>query len=179
MRQFLIGGALLGAAWWFHSHFLVPLQQREVGCLQKLAEVRQRIGEAKARIDEIGKQESATASARDLLDSLKGNFPKEPTVVWLPLRLKTHLRGAGITEVGIRVNSALPEPGAPGFERSFWNLNIPRQEGMQTMNGLLLALKEIERQESFVRILDLSFVADSAPPHWPAGGLNVTALVPK
>lgn len=178
-RQFLTGGAVLGVAWWFHSHWLVPLQQREVGCLKALADVRQRLNDAKVQIQEIGNQEQAAAGTRSLLNSLQAGIPKQATAVWLPVRLKTHLRSAGIAEAGIRLNSTTPEPGVPGYERSYWHLNLPRQEGMRTMAGALLAVAEIERQEPFVRILDVSFSADPEEPHWSAGGFNVTALVPK
>jgi hypothetical protein len=179
VRQFLTGGAVLGVAWWFHSHWLVPLQHREVESLKALADVRQRISEAKAKIREIGEQEQAAGGARGLLESLRDDVPKEPTAVWLPVRLQKHLRTGGISEAGIRLNSTIPEPGVTGYERTYWHVNLPMQDGTRTMNGLLLAVGEIERQEPFVRILDISFVSGSEEPHWPVGGLNVTALVPK
>lgn len=179
VRQFLAAGAVLGAAWCIHSHWLVPVQQREAECLQALADVRQRLGDAKAKIQEIRRQEQAAGGARGLLASLRDNVPEEPTSVWLPVRLRAPLRSAGIEEAGIRMNSAIPDPSVPGYERTFWHLNLPRQDGMKTMGGVLLAVAEIERHEPFVRILDVSFATDSEEPHWPAGGLNVTALVPK
>jgi hypothetical protein len=215
-RRFLTGGMVLAAAWWFHSHRLVPLQQREVECMQALSDVRQRISDAKAKIHEIGKQEKAAGDARALLDSLQGDVPKDSAAVWLPLRLRTHLRNAGITEARIRVNPAMVEsvvadseqtffagklrthqrtggiaeggiraaatvrePGVPGYERTYWQLNLPGQDGMRSMSEVLQAVAEIERQEPSMRILDLSFVAASEAPHWPAGEFNVTALVPK
>jgi hypothetical protein len=178
-RQFVACGAVLGAAWWFHSHWLVPMQQREARCLQALPDVQQRVGDAKATIHEMSKQEQMAAGARSLLDSLQDGLPKDPTAVWLPVRLKADLRSAGIAEVGIRMNSAIPEPGVPGHERSYWHLNLPRQDGMRTMGALLLAVADIVRQEPFLRILDVSFGSDSEEPHRPAGSLNVTALVPK
>lgn len=179
VRQFLAGGAVLGVAWWFHSHWLIPLQRREVECLKTLADVRQRLSDAKAEIHEISKQEQVAAGTRGLLHSLQHGIPKEPTAVWLPVRLRAHLRSAGIADAGIRLNSEIPEPGVPDYERTYWHLNLPRQEGMRTMGGVLLAVTEIERQEPFVRILDVSFSADPEEPHWFAGGFNVTALVPK
>jgi len=179
VRQFLAGGAVLGVAWWFYSHWLVPLQQREVECQKTLAETRQRLSDAKMQIQEIAKEEQAAAGTRSLLNSLQNGIPKEPTAVWLPVRLKAHLDSAGITEAGIRLNSAIPEPGVPDYERTYWNLNRPRQEGMRTMGAVLLAVAEIEKQEPFVKILDVSFNADPEAPHWFAGGINVTALVPK
>jgi len=179
VRQFLMGGVLLGAAWWFHSHWFVPLQQREVECMRELGEARQRVSDAKLKIHEVSRKEQAARVTRGVLDSLQGDIPKEPMVVWLPVRLRTHLRGTGIADAAIRMNSAMPEPDVPGYERSFWHLNLPKQGGMRNINDVLLAVAEIERQQPFVRILDLSFSADPEEPHWPAGRFNVSVLVPK
>ncbi len=179
VQRFAAGAAMVGVAWYFNTHWLVPLRLREAESRQKLADARQRISDSKGKIREIGVEEHAARAARASLDSLQRDIPKDPTPVWLPVRLKKHLRSAGIAEAGIRMNVAIPEPGIPGYERSYWHLNLPRQEGMRTMSGLLLAVAEIERQEPFVRILDVSFSSDSDEPHWPAGGFNVTALVPQ
>lgn len=178
-RRIVAGGVALGAAWWFHTHWIAPLRQRETECQQAVADVQQHLSDAKAELKEIGREEQEVAHARGLLDSLHADVPKGPTVVWLPVRLRTHLRSAGIAEAGIRINSVVPESGVAGYERTYWHLNLSKQEGMQNMSAVLLAVAEIERQAPFVRILDVSFCADNKEPHWPVGGFNVTALVPK
>lgn len=179
LRRVLAGGVVLGTAWWFHSQMLVPLQQRERECLRAIDDVQRRLTDARAVLQEIRDRETKVASAGAALDPLRGEAPKDPTVIWLPERLKKDLHSGGIAEAGIRVNSALPEPFAGGYERTYWHINVPQQPGIPNMNAALLAVTEIERQESFVRILDLTFRADPDEPHRPAGSLNVSAIVRK
>ncbi|MEQ1860758.1 MAG: hypothetical protein ABMA13_12560 [Chthoniobacteraceae bacterium] len=175
----MIGGALVGAAWWFHSSRIAPLVEREVSLQSSLADVRQRLGAARVAARNIIEQEQKSADARAGLTALLGARPTGPAVVWFPVRLNSHLQRFGIAEAGIRLNATVPERGLAGFHRGYWHLNVPAQVGMKNLTGVLLAVAEIEEQESFVRVLDFSFQSSVEPPHWPAGGLNVAALLRK
>ena len=179
IRRILAGSVVLCAAWWFHSHWIAPLRRHETDCQKSLVELRQRLGDAKEQIRMAGEQAAEAARVQASLELLRGGISSGPTTVWLPVRIKTHLQRAGVADTVIRMNSALPEPGLAGYERTSWNLNVPRQEKLQNMNGILLAVAEIESKEPFVRILDLSFRSEVKEPHLPAGVINVTALVPK
>ncbi len=121
--------------------------------------------------------EQKAAHTRASLTTLHGESPAEPAVVWFPSRLREGLSGFGIATVAIRLNTAVPEPGLAGFKRTYWNVDLPLQEGMGSMTGVLLALVEIEQRKSFVKILDFSFHSDVAEPHGPVGLFNVEALV--
>lgn len=179
LRLILTGSVVLCAGWWFRGHRLVPLEQREAESLHALAGARQRLGTAKETIQGMNAQKQEAARTLGSLDALNRDIPKDPTLVWLPVRVKAHLQKGGVDEATIRINSAMPDPVVAGYERTNWHVHLPSQDGMRNMAGVLLALAEIERQEPFVRILDVDFHAGSEAPHWPTGGFNVTALVPK
>lgn len=176
-RRTLAGSAVLGAAWWFHTHWIAPLQRREIEARQCLVEVRQRIEDARSELQAINELGQTAAHARASLTTLQGESPSEPAVVWFPARLRQCLSSFGIAEAAIRLNTAVPEPGLAGFKRTYWNVNLPLQDGMRSMTGVLLAVAEIEQRKSFVKILDFSFHSDAAEPHGPVGGCNVEALV--
>ena len=179
LRRLLTGSAALGAAWWFHSHWIVPLQRCEVESQQTLAQSRARLSDAREQIRKTSERAPEAARVNALLKALHSGIPGEPTAVWLPVRIEKHLRSAGIVDTVIRMNATSPEPGIAGYERSFWNLNVPRQERMKNLDGVLLELADIESKEPFVRILDLYFHSEAEHQHSPAGGVNVTALIPK
>lgn len=179
LRQFLTGSVALGAAWYFHSHWIAPLQRCEAECQRSLAEARVRLSDARDQIRKTSDQAPEAARVSASLKALHSGIPGEPTAVWLPVRIEKHLRSAGIVGTVIRMNATSPEPGIAGYERSFWNLNVPRQERMKNLDGVLLELADIEAKEPFVRILDLYFHSEAEHQHSPAGGVNVTALIPK
>lgn len=180
-RRIAAGGAVLAAAWCFHSQWIAPLRRCELELTQGLAEVRQRIADGKTEIREAVKQEQEQGrmNARMELNSLRGDRPGEPAVVWLPARLKSDIARFGIQGAVVRQNSAVPEPGLHGYERTYWRLTLPPQSGARTMTGVLLAVADIEQADRRLKVLDFSFQCDAAEPHWPAGGFNISALVRK
>ncbi len=181
LRGIVAGGALLAAAWCFHSRWIVPLQRCELELAGGLADVRQRLADARIEIREAVKQEQEQGSvnARMELSSLRGDRPGEPAVVWLPPKLRTDLAQFGIEEAVIRQNSAVPEPGLSGYERTYWRLTLPPQGGMRTMTGVLLAVADLEQSDRRLKVLDFSFQCDAVDSRWPAGGFNISALVRK
>ena len=179
LRRILTGGAALGAAWWCHSHWIAPLQRCEAESQRSLGEARLRLSDAREQIRKTGEQAPEAARVRASLEALHSDIPSEPTAVWLPVRIEKHLQSGGIAGAVIRMNSKSPEPGVAGYERSFWNLNVPRQDTMKNLDDVLLKLADIESKEPFVRILDLSFHSEAEHQHSPAGGVNVTALIPR
>lgn len=180
-RRIAAGGAVLAAAWCFHSQWTAPLRRCELEQTQGLADVRQRIADARTEIREAlnQEQEQGKMNARMELNSLRGGQPGEPAVVWLPARLRSDLARFGIQGAAVRQNSAVPEPGLHGYERTYWRLTLPPQGGARTMTGILLAVADIERADRGLKVLDFSFQCDAAEPHWPAGGFNISALVRK
>ena len=98
---------------------------------------------------------------------------------WFPVKLRAHLRNFGITEATVRMNGSKPEPGVLGYERTYWRLTFPRQEGVRNISSILLALAEVEQIDRAVKILDFSLHSDPEPPHAPLGGVNIAALLRK
>jgi hypothetical protein len=176
-RRTLTGSLVLGAAWWFHAHWIAPLQRHEVQARKGLAETRQRIEDARSELQVIRELGLRAARASASLTTLQGESLAEPAVVWLPMRLNHCLGGLGIEKVAIRLNAAVSEPGLAGYKRTYWNLNLPLQDGMRSMSGVLLAVAELEQRKSFVKVLDFDFRSDAAEPHGPVGVCNVEVLV--
>lgn len=179
LRLIQAGGAVLGAAWWFHSQWIVPLRHREAESLQQMAGVRERIETAREEMQMISEQEQEAARARNALNSLYRHIPASPAVAWFPGRLREHFRRLGIDEIAVRLNTTAPEPEFPAYERTYWRVNMPVQGGSRNMNGILLAVAEFEQQETFVKILDLSFRSGPGEPGGPTGGFNAAAFVRK
>lgn len=181
LRRIAAGGVLLAAAWCFYSQWIVPLRRCELEMAEGLADVRQRLADARIEIREALKQEQehGSVNARMALSSLRGDRPGEPAVVWLPPKLRTDLARFGIEEAVIRQNSAVSEPGLSEYERTYWRLTLPAQGGMRTMTGVLLAVADLDQSDRGLKILDFFFQCDAGAPHWPAGGFNISALVRK
>lgn len=180
MRIWLLSGGLLGLALW-NGHLQLQahgaLREREQANRRRIAALRGQLESAHLAMEEIKVIAQQEATARAELDRWSRERQSGPTVVWFPLWLKAQLRRVGIVEAQIRLNIEVPEPGLPGFKRTCWHVNLPPQAGLRSMNEVMLAVKEIEQRERFVKILDCTFLAATAEPHWPAGGFNVEALV--
>ena len=170
------GGVVLCAAWWFHAEWIAPLGHREAESQQQIANVRERLEAARGEIRKISEEEQEAGRTRSALNSLYERTPAGPAVTWFPVRLRDHFRRFGIAEIAIRLNTTAPEPELPAYERTYWRVSMQVQEGSRNMNGILLAVAEFEQQETFVKILDLSFRSD---PGGLAGGFNAAAFVRK
>jgi hypothetical protein len=174
--RLLAMGAALALPVWFHSQLLAPLQKREAEARRGLDSLRQRVGEAQAQLQEITGRLKGIPQAGALSGLVARDAPSEPTAVWLPERLKSHLVRSGITEVGISLNSAKSDPAAAGYERSYWHLNFPAQSRIPDINTALLALTEIERQEPCIRIKDVYVGLDADQPHSFIGSVTISAF---
>jgi hypothetical protein len=178
-RRVLWSGAVLAAASLFHRFWVVPLQQREAESHQELAELRDRLEEARNAIQEIKEKEQHAASGRRMLNALIGDRPAGSATTWLPVELRKHLGSFGIAETSIRQNITKPEAGLPGYERTYWHLKLPSQAGMEGISGMLVAAADMELHFPFIRVLDLSFRCGEEAPFPPSGGLNISALTRK
>jgi hypothetical protein len=85
----------------------------------------------------------------------------------------------GVADAQIRLNTEVPEPGLPGFKRTCWNVNLPPQDGLRSVTAALLAVREIEQRDRFVKILDCSIRSNPREPARPVGAFNVEVLIPE
>ncbi len=175
-HPFFVGGTVLGLTILIEAEGSNPLRQKEAQMRRDVSGLRERIKEARDEFHEIKEQEQAVGRERSALNAVHPDVPPGPAVVWFPVRLKEHLRRFGVAEVVIRQNTALPEPGLAGFERTYWRLSFPAQESVRDLKTLLTIAAEFEQQYTFVKVLDVSLHSES---QGSAGGFNIAALVRK
>ena len=176
----LSGLGLAGLALWgghYYLHSSDGLVEREQANLRKTAGLREEMDGAREKIAAIAPIEQRAAEIPGELDRWREERRSGPEVVWFPDWLRAQLRRFGIVEAQIRLNTRVPEPGLPGFSRSCWNVNLPKQDGVRNATALLLAVKEIGQRERFVKTLDCSIRANPEEPNRPAGAFNVEVLI--
>jgi len=133
---------------------------------------------AREELSQIKHEEQELARARISLERLLADTPTDPSITWLPGRMKTHLASHGVERVDIRLNTRLEDRTLPGYERCFWHLSLPRQPGLRKMTEALLAVAQLE-QDDFIKIVDVSLHSETQEPGWSAAEINVMAFVRK
>ena len=169
---------LIGSAW-SYTQMIRPLHQRESALWQEVAALQQRSDDVRKEMSQIKENEQEAMRLRGNLNSLFDDVPLGPAISWFPGRLKTQLSGFGVTKAEIRQNTAVQIPGLPGFEWTFWHVQLPRQGGIRKVSDILLAIAQIEQQDRFVKVVDLTVRADQQEALWVAGNVNVAAFVRK
>lgn len=178
----LVGTGLVGLALWSGQIQLRSykiFRERDEANERKAAELHRQLESAHRTIGEVKEIEQQAAAVRTGLDRWATERQTGPTVVWFPGWLKAQLLRRGIAEAQIRLNTEVPEPGLPGFKRTCWNVNLPPQEGVRSMTALLLAVRDIEQRDRFVKILDCSIRAVPEEPARLVGAFNVEVLIPE
>jgi hypothetical protein len=177
MRLAVVGGAILGIAWATYSVSIAPLQRSERELLGTLTDRRERIDAARKTIEEIKQQEQATAGARAELQRLHRDLPAGSVMSWFPSRMKQHFDRLGISDSVTRLNNALDEPEMPGYQRTYWAVDLPIQGAARDISSLLIAVAELEKAEPIVKVIDLAIRQDDDSHRIAV--INVTALVRK
>lgn len=173
-------GVLGFSQWKFieHRKSMRPIVAGDAANQLRLTELASKLANARKATDEKPDIERQTVSAREeLLRWSDGKVPVGPSKVWFPVWLRQQLENSGIRESQIRLNSEIPEPGASGFKRSFWNVNLPAQAGLRDIPKVLLALQEIEQRQHLIKILDCNFQSGPDGNQPLTGTFNVEAIV--
>lgn len=180
-KLLVLAGFLIAGSWALHHHSqsLIPILEQEKANRDSIAKLNGQLESARRDLDAIKASERRATGARAELIQWSQERPMGPPIVWFPGKLKEHLHRLGITEAGIRLNTELPEPGVSEFTRTYWHVNLPPQEGLQSITALLSAVAEIERLEPWVKIMDCVFHSDADAKSSTAGGFNVEALIRK
>jgi Tfp pilus assembly protein PilO len=168
--------ALLGGLWLGYSVAILPLQRREQQSLGKLADLRERIQATRKTIQEVKQQEQATASSRAELDRLERELPTGSALAWFPVRMKQHFDRFGLSDSVTRLNTSLDEPNMPGYQRTYWAVDLPMQGSAKDFSSLLIAVAELEESDPIIEVLDLSIRRENASLA-PTAIVNVAALV--
>jgi hypothetical protein len=178
-RGFCTVCAVAGLAWWAHGHLIVPLAGRGSVLRQQLEQVREHTAEARKTLRTVAALEAQTDDARAELERLQEGLPEGAALVWFPERMRKHFRDAGFDVVSVLPNTAADVPELPGFERSYWAVELPITGGAKEIRAALVGLAGLETADSFVRILDAAVRPDSQNPARQVAVANVVILAPK
>lgn len=174
MRRTLLGGALLSLAWVTYRLSISPLERRAQELHSECTDVRERIASTRRAIQEIKRQEQAAAGSRGELRRLHHDLPTGSVIVWFPTRMKQYFDRFDLTDSATRLNTAVPEPEIPGFQRTYWSVDLPLAS--QKLSELLIAIENLEDAEPIVKILDLAIRQDNESGQRTMV-INVAALV--
>ncbi len=166
-------------AWGGYKYFVLPLEMRDAELADQTAVMRERTAGARRTIREIQAKENAAAAASIELGRLEKRLPAGAAMVWLPELLKTHFGGFGIAVPLVRFNTTQDEPELPGYSRGFWSVALPIDAAGQNIPKLLLAVTELEQQNSFVNLLDFAVRPDPEHPSGRVASINVSVLFRK
>jgi hypothetical protein len=141
--------------------------------------LRQRIGEARRVVEETQALEVQASREQNELRAIQGNFPPTSALVWFPQRVTQHFGVIRGTQTATRLNTALDEVGLPGFERTYWAVEMPVGMTSEEIREICIAIAEFERLESAVRVLDVTIRPDADDPTRRLMIMNVAVLAPK
>jgi hypothetical protein len=96
-------------------------------------------------------------------------------LVWFPQEMSKHFEQFGITKVSTRINTGLPEPALPGYQRTFWAVTLPLEEDPAEVVRTLLAIASLEAGDPLLRVHTVSAIADAGPE--VLGGRRATVTV--
>ena len=173
MRRFILTGVTLAAGAMFYDQTANHAVERQNEAL------RARIADARRMIAEIQEEEARVKQERAKLDALHQDAPPTPALVWFPARVKQHFERFGPAGAVARLNSALDEPALPGFERSYWAVEMPAGTTSAEMREICLAIAELERLNASVRVVDVAIRPDTDNPNGRLMVVNLSVLSPK
>jgi len=179
LRTVLIGAVGLVGTNTLYQHWIQPLETRQAEGARELADVRERLESARREMVEIKKREQTATALRQALKSLHENLPEAAASHWLPTRLKMTLSRFGVAQATVQWDKAVDEPAIPDCERAYCRVTIPREAGLRKVADALLAVAQIEQQDHFVSIQELSFHLDTPEAGGTTGSVNLAAVVPK
>lgn len=162
----IFGALTLAAGWAFHTRWITPLQENENGHRLAAAGLKARIAEAQNVIGEVRTLEEKRNAERREIQALFAGHPNDSAVVWFPERMKQHFDRAGFAGAVTRLNTTRDEAGLPGFQRSYWAVEVPVGATSQNALDACLSVAEIEPLDPSIRVLDVTVrpaTGDSSP----------------
>ena len=172
-------GLALLAGWKYESASLHTLRERETEAMREIADLSGRIEKAQEVLAAGRDEEGEAGRIQSELKRLQDALPTGSAMVSLPAIVKGHFESRGVPVQVIRLNATREEPGIPGYDRDFWSVAIPIEEAGRNMTKFLRSVADLDRENPFMRILDLAVRPDPMNPGRRLAMLNVTTLVRK
>lgn len=179
LRVALVGTVMLVGMALSYRRWIGPVDSRYAETVRRMDAVRERLQIADREMRGIKERQQQGSGIRKDLSSHHDELPNDPVIVWFPSRVKTLLGRLGVSEVNVRLNKTTPEPLLLGFEQTYWLASVPVQGEARKFTDVLLAVAQIEQQDSFVKIEGLSFHLETQEPCGTTGYVNLKAFLPK
>lgn len=177
LRWLTAGGVAVVAGWTFYAQSIAPLRQREKEARHSIAALKVQLADARGSVAAVRELETQVSRERGEMNSLLKDLPAGSAMVWMPELVKAHFGSFGIAVEVVRLNTAVEEPGLPGYQRVYWSVALPVGEAARNVTGMLLAVAELEQQNSFLKVLDFSVQPNPENPRLRIGAVNIAALV--
>ncbi len=175
----VLGVVTLAAGWAFHAQWIAPLQEKKSAHRLAAAGLKERIAEAQRVIGEVRALEVQKDAERHEIQALFASHPSDAAVIWFPERMKQHFERAGLAGAVTRLNTTRDEAGLPGFERSYWAVEVPVGGADGKALDACLSVAEIEPLDPFIRVLDVALRPESGDPTRRHVVMNVALLARK
>jgi hypothetical protein len=87
--------------------------------------------------------------------------PLSSALVWVPEEMNRHFGRFAFLNVTTRPNTTSPEPGLPGYQRTYWAVALPLGEDPADIDRALLAISELEAADPLLRVHNVSAFAEA------------------
>jgi hypothetical protein len=172
-------GLALAVAWEYHGEFIAPLRQREAETQREIADLSERLADARTTMAGIQAQEKDADRVRSELERLREELPKGAAMVALPEMVKGHFAKSGINVPLIRLNTTQDCPDLPGYAHGYWSVALPIGDAGPKVTAMLLAVAELEQRDPFLRVLEFAIRTDPENPGGRMGSLNLGTVIRK
>ena len=176
-RHYVFGVLLSGTCCWLlMAEGIRPLRKRDRANQEKTAELRNEAAAARRTIQDVQDKERETAPVQAEFERWSRERPADSAVVWFPERISAHFKRFAVATAATRLNTILEDPDLPGFQRSFWAVELPLGAGVGEISKVLLAVSELERAERHVRVIDFAIRPAAENPQAQTAVLNCSTL---
>lgn len=158
---------------------VAPLRQRETETLRDARELRERVADAQKTIAENRARRMDAEGIRGEIEQAQADLPSGSAGVAFPAWVKEQFGRSGIGVPVVRLTAAQDEPNASGYERGFWSVDLPIEDADRNVTKLLVVVADMDRENSFVRVLDFDIYPDPEKPGSRVGSLNLATVLRK
>lgn len=158
---------------------IAPLRQKEAEATRDAKELRERIVDADIAIVEIRARGMDLEHMRGETDRAQAELPEGSVRVSFPAWMKDHFAHSGLGISTIRLTAAQDEPNGSGYERGFWSVSVPIDEAGRNIPKLLVAVADMDQQNSFLRVLDFEIRLDAGKQGERVGLLTLGTVLRK
>lgn len=172
-------GLILALGRAFDGQFIEPLRQRETEILREVEAFTKRLVDARTTTAGIQTQEKDAERVQSELARLQDEIPAGAATVAVPALVKQSFARFGLAMPLVSLNPTLDDPELPSFGLGHWFVALPIGDASRDVTTMLLAVADLDQQDSFVRVLTFHIRPDYDNPGRRVGSLNLGALIRK